>query len=276
MRRLEEALHDLAEQDRPIATDELINRVERDLTSESADARVVSMRETHPTGETSEQLLPLSRRWNPIAAAAVVAGAVILFVGLPLLLLRGDSPVADEPVTEVPVSTTETDIVSTTVAVPETTSAPEVTGTERPIIEVTFDGEGCSVTGPTSVPAAAGQAFLLTNDSDIGVTLRVARIRYDHFDALAAAKPGVKFETFDDLVTLYETDPAAISEYWLLQEERLSFDPEHYPDIERADNQVIDVRLLGSSRGEDAIHVTSIALDRTWFCGPLEVTAAEF
>jgi len=175
-----------------------------------------------------------------------------------LTLMACDDGSIDTTMIETSLTTTET--TSTTVA-PTTTVTTQATDLPRPIIEVTFDGEKCSVTGPTSVPARVGQAFVLTNNSGIGARLHVASI---HSEA-----------TYDGLVSMNEagdSGPPTVADF--LGAEHFSFAPEHYPAVDLADNQSLNVRLL--TYGQDAIFVESTALNQIWLCAPLEVTAIEF
>ncbi len=111
MRRLEDVLRDLAEQDQQLSTDELITRIEQGLSG-GVDSSVVAMprRSTMETIERTTQMEPKRRR-NPVAVTAGAAVLLLLIVGLPLLLLRGgDSAVIDEPTTtQAPVTTTVPD-----------------------------------------------------------------------------------------------------------------------------------------------------------------------
>jgi hypothetical protein len=75
MRRLEDVLRDLAEQDQQLSTDELITRIEQGLSGR-VDSSVVAMpgRSNVETIERTTQMEP-KRRWNPVAVT--VAAAVL-------------------------------------------------------------------------------------------------------------------------------------------------------------------------------------------------------
>jgi hypothetical protein len=120
MRRLEEVLHDLAEQDERLPTNELITRIERRLSGESDVPVVVEARlemDTHSDTPRTQR-----RRWAPVAVAAGAALLVLLAVGLPVLLLSGDESIVAEPSTTTVASTT---VVPTTT--PPTTVQPTPT-----------------------------------------------------------------------------------------------------------------------------------------------------
>jgi hypothetical protein len=109
MRRLEEVLHDLAEQDERLPTGELITRIERGLFSEG-DLMVVA------TDGRSAMDAPLNtrqdRRKISILVAAGAALLMLIVVGLPILLFGGESIIADQVATTVAPT-----LPSTTVAV---------------------------------------------------------------------------------------------------------------------------------------------------------------
>jgi len=201
-------------------------------------------------------LAPTRNRVGRGVLIAVTAGVLLLLVvGLPLLLSSSQSDRAIEP------SVTTIPSVTTTVRTAPTTTT--MVDAHRPIIEVVFDGENCSVTaGPTSVPARAGQAFVLTDNSGIGARLHVGRIMRDDLP-------------YDALVRLNEIPggPSIMSRYFVFSE-YFSFAPEHYPAIDLADNQSLSVLLL--TDGPYAMYVESTTLNRIWLCAPLEVTAVEF
>ena len=101
MRRLEEVLHDLAEQDERLPTSELITRIDRNLSGESGFPVVVidgrSEMDAHKDTRQNQR-----RRWTPALVAAGAALLVLLAVGLPILFFNaGESIVADQPATTV-------------------------------------------------------------------------------------------------------------------------------------------------------------------------------
>jgi hypothetical protein len=108
MRRLEDVLRDLAEQDDRLSTDELITRIEQGLSGR-VDSSVVALPE-RPTMDTIEPIIKTKpSRWNPFSVTAGVAALLLLVVGLPLLIFRGgESVVVDAPTTtQAPVTTTQ-------------------------------------------------------------------------------------------------------------------------------------------------------------------------
>ncbi len=84
MRRLEEALHDLAAQDERLATSELITRIERHLSGER-DSTVVALpgRSATDTHENTRQAH--RRRWAPAVIAAGAALLVLIVASVPIL-----------------------------------------------------------------------------------------------------------------------------------------------------------------------------------------------
>lgn len=125
MRRLEEVLHDLAEQDERLPTSDLITRIERHLSGES-DLPVVVIdgrleMDAHKNTRQAQR-----RRWAPALVAAGAALLVLLVVGLPILFFNGDeSIVADQSTTTV-ASTTVPPTTAAPTTVPATTVAPAV------------------------------------------------------------------------------------------------------------------------------------------------------
>ncbi len=118
MRRLEDLLHDLAEQDERLPTSELITRIERGLSSEGVlTVATMDGRSAMDAQENTRQ----DRRRIPMMVAAGAALLVLIVVGLPILLLgSGDSEVVGQSTSVV--STTST---STTTTIPGITVATE-------------------------------------------------------------------------------------------------------------------------------------------------------
>ena len=181
-------------------------------------------------------------------------------VGLVMLLLvAACSGGATEEATTSPA--TEPTVVTTTTSAPATTVSTSTAEPSSGVVEVIFDGVGCTVAGPPTVPAGTRIFFVLTNNSDIDtadLTLYVARLLDGH--------------EFQDLLDLQAEVGGPPNYYprqeWLVTELR-DLDPEAASGVEVADNQILDVRIL--TEGEDAIYVGDY---RLWFCAPLEVTGA--
>jgi hypothetical protein len=129
MRRLEEVLHDLAEQDERLPTSELITRIERGLSGEGVST-VATMdgRSAMDAQENTRQ----DRRRMPMMVAAGAALLVLIVVGLPILLFGGgDSEVVGQPTTTVALTATTvppTSVVSTSAPTPITEGSPSVQG----------------------------------------------------------------------------------------------------------------------------------------------------
>lgn len=124
MRRLEDVLHDLAEQDERLPTGELITRIERGLSSEGG----LTVATTDGTSamdapENTRQ----DRRKIPILVTTGAALLALIVIGLPILLIRGGESIIADQVT----TTVAPNISSTTVAVlpseTPTTTAPTTT-----------------------------------------------------------------------------------------------------------------------------------------------------
>lgn len=168
MRRLEELLHDLAEQDRRLPTNELITRIERRLSDENDVPVIVEARlemDTHSNTPRTQR-----RRWAPAVVAAGAALLVLLAVGLPILFFGGGDSVVvaerDEPANETGTTTTQAPPSTAATATTEPSLAGALEGLAaakgsvstttpegRPIIPMTltFDGESCTFDGPTEL-----------------------------------------------------------------------------------------------------------------------------
>jgi hypothetical protein len=135
MRRLEEILHDLAEQDERLPTSELITRIERRLSSENGFPVVAidgrSEMDTHKNTRQTQL-----RRWAPALVAAGAALLVLLIVGLPILFFNDDeSIVADQSTTTVTSTTVPTATAAPTTLPPTITTLPT---TVAPAVVVPF------------------------------------------------------------------------------------------------------------------------------------------
>lgn len=99
MRQLEETLLLLAGQDQPVDPDQLIHRIEQDLSAE--DVPVVAwderrMAQTNKRTRLETQPRPSSKAW----VVAVAAAAIVAAIGIPLWLVPGAEPevIVSEPV----------------------------------------------------------------------------------------------------------------------------------------------------------------------------------
>lgn len=148
MRPLDEVLQDLADQDERLATNELINRIERRLADPS-DTPVVESdwRAGKDADESSGS--PRRRHGIPAVVAAGAALLVLIAVGLPILLLSGGESIAERAVERRAETTTlEATATTTTYGTTLTAVPPEIwTGPDRPI---------ALTLGPASVPAEEG------------------------------------------------------------------------------------------------------------------------
>jgi hypothetical protein len=137
---------------------------------------------------------------------------------------------------------------------PSPTLEPTNTNTPEPIeitFEVTFDGKGCTVSGPTEVPIG-DYSFLLNNTSDSRVKLVVGQLLDGH--------------SFQDLVDL-QTEPGDnfMIEPWMSK-------PFYYTK---------DHRIYFVSLDEAGEHVISISVYNhvgIWLCIPFQVieTSAKY
>ena len=156
--------------------------------------------------------------------------------------------------TEIPTTTsTEEPIATPTkIAKPTITSTPKPTNTDLPPtstphtidFEVTFDGNGCTVSGPTEVPIG-DYSFLLNNVSDRKVKLVVGQLLDGH--------------TFQDMLDL-QTEPGDIFdiEPWMSK-------PFYYTK----DHKIYSVSL--DEAGEHVISISVYNHVAIWLCIPFQV-----
>lgn len=136
------------------------------------------------------------------------------------------------------------------------TPASEPTGeTESEIIEVTFDGNECTVAGPTEVPPG-DHAFVLTDVSDLGAVL-FARVMVDG-------------HTYQDALDA-EEEAGGPGSYWLrpswAADAPVDLDP---PEIDLADNQQLLASTLFAGNHFVALYTTT-GPELIWLCAPLDV-----
>ena len=158
--------------------------------------------------------------------------------------------------TEIPTTTNtkEPIVTPTKIVKPTITSTPKPTNTDLPPtsksqsieieFEVTFDGNGCTVSGPTEVPIG-DYSFLLNNVSGRRVKLVVTQLLDGH--------------TFQDLVDL-QTEPGDTYgiETWMSQ-------PFYYTK----DHKIYTVSL--DEAGEHAIVISEDKHVGIWHCVPFQV-----
>ena len=150
---------------------------------------------------------------------------------------------------EVPTATkvTSTNALQPTISTPPklmNTDLPPTATTHAIDFEVTFDGNGCTVSGPTEVPIG-DYSFLLNNVSSRRVKLIVAQLLDGH--------------TFQDLVDL-QTEPGDTYgiEPWMSQ-------PFYYTK----DHKIYTVSL--DEAGEHAIVISEYKHVGIWHCVPFQV-----
>lgn len=219
----------------------------------------------------SEAVVPARTRFlrlrGPLTATATAA-VILLLVTIATISLRSETSS-----TAVPAATTYTTVD------PAPLSAPDPW---ENVIEVTFDGQECAVTGPTSVPAGVGQPFVLTNKSGLQVKLEVGRTEgRTTFAELAEMQRAAGGFVYFDEDRMFER----------LWPEAFSFDREVRPAIDLADNQHLYVFSL--TFGTDVPYLVTNTVpvltqpgsvadgdpatpDGYWFCGQIQVTAIEF
>ena len=172
-------------------------------------------------------------------------GLKILFIIIISLLTVGCSSTIDTP-TPIPPTTP-----------PEPTATAEPTPSPEPEgIVVTFDGRGCTVTGPTELPVG-DQPFILIDNSDQEVDLWVSRL--------------LDGKTLGDLIA----DQSAPGVWWPAPEwveySRLTSGPLRNRQGEgEIWNYLVDVE------GDYFIYVGHHTPEKKslWFCAPLTVVAA--
>jgi hypothetical protein len=158
--------------------------------------------------------------------------------------------------TEIPTTTNTKEPIATPTKIvkPTITSTPKPTNTDLSLpsnsqsieieFEVTFDGNGCTVSGPPEVPIG-DYSFLLNNVSGRRVKLVVAQLLDGH--------------TFQDLVDLQSEpgDPFAI-EPWMSK-------PFYYTK----DHKIYTVFL--DEAGEHGIAIGEYNHVNSWLCAPFQV-----
>ena len=118
-------------------------------------------------------------------------------------------------------------------------------------VEITFDGNNCTVTGPTSLSVGEHQ-FFLNNLSGKNFGFWVSRLKGDHtFQDLLdeQGEPGQYYLSLTNWVTLSATT-----------------------EFEYGENGQSIYTIYLSSEGEYAIYLfDSAAHEETWLCAPLQV-----
>jgi len=127
-----------------------------------------------------------------------------------------------------------------------------LTGCSADKVEITFDGNNCTVTGPTSLPVGEHQ-FFLNNLSGKNFGFWVSRLKGDHtFQDLLDEQggPGRYYLALTNWVTLSSTT-----------------------EFEYGKNGQLIYTIYLGSEGNYAIYLyDSAAHEETWLCAPLQVT----
>ena len=139
---------------------------------------------------------------------------------------------------------TATQVTPTKIVKPTNTDLPPTSTPHTIDFEVTFDGNGCTVSGPTEVPIG-DYSFLLNNTSDSRVKLVVGQLLDGH--------------TFQDLVDL-QTEPGDnfMIESWMSK-------PFYYTK----DHKIYTVSL--DEAGEHVISISVYNHVAIWLCVPFQV-----
>ena len=124
-------------------------------------------------------------------------------------------------------------------------------------LRVMFDGEGCSVTGPSAIRSGE-TLFILEDRTDFGASLYVSGLHDGH--------------TYQEMVELSEAAGGPGSYYpkpaWVENQRRIHLPPSE--EIVLADNETFASFFLKA--GPNSVYV--YADGGLWFCGPLEVMEA--
>ena len=241
---------------------------------EAPDMRAdIEQRISSPMAATLEplrQARPRSPQWRGPLVAAATAAAILLVVTVAITALRS------EP--------TSTIAPAGTIAPTEAAVDPAPISAADPwegVIQVTFDGQECTVTGPTSVPAGVGQPFVLTNTSERRVKLEVGSLFGIMFSELTELQDADDGFYYPDLDYTYQ---------WV-SPEAVSFDRDARSAIDLDENQRLEVYSL--TFGTDVAYLRTNAIpvltqpgsaaegglltpEGYWFCGQIEVSAIEF
>jgi hypothetical protein len=242
---------------------------------EAPDMRAdIEQRISSQAGTTLEPLRPerpRSPQWQgPLVAAATAAAILLVVVMAAIAALRSEPTPTVVPAATIP--PTDISVDSTTIPATDPWDG---------VIEVTFDGQQCVVSGPPSVPAGVGQPFVFTNTSEQLVDFEVGSLHGITFSELAA------MQNAED--GFYYPDPDYT--YQWVGREAFSFDRDVRPAIDLADNQRLYVFSL--TFGTDVPYLVTNTVpvltqpgsaadgdlgtpEGYWFCGQIEVTAIEF
>ena len=213
---------------------------------------------------------PRSPWWRGPLTAAATATAILLMVAIAAIALRSEPTSTVAPAATI--APTDASVDSTTISTADPWDG---------VIEVTFDGQECLVSGPRSVPAGVGQPFVLTNTSGLVAELEVGSLQGISFSELAEMQRAAGGFVYDVEDRMWE---------WLWPE-AFSFDREDRPVIDLADNQRLEVRSL--TFGTDVVYLVTNSIpvltepgsatdgdlatpDGYWFCGQIDVTPIEF
>jgi hypothetical protein len=138
------------------------------------------------------------------------------------------------------------------------TPTSESTGeTESEIIEVTFDGNECTVAGPTELPPWDHHAFVLTDASDLGAVLFARKLTGGH--------------TYQDVLDAQE-EAGGPGSYWRRPSWVASAlgRPDLF-EVDLADNQgLVAVTLEPGNHYFLALYTTT-GPEGIWLCAPVDV-----
>ena len=183
---------------------------------------------------------------------------VALALGLALIVVAGCGPSA-QPIPPTPTSTslpTPTPLPPTPTPMPPTPTPLPPTPTPMPPtpmpIVVTFDGNECTVSGPTELPTGE-HSFLLKDLSGQGQYLYVSRL--------------LDGKTFQDVLDL-QSEPGVYypKPSWVVYAPRR-------PTERIAEGEHVYTFIL-NKEGEYAIYLGTSSPSSLWFCAPLKVMEA--
>lgn len=209
------------------------------------------------TRETTEKKSGPRRRRRAAWAFGAAFALVVAVIGVTAVLLSGGEETAIQVTTTVtPTSPTTTSAREEAAAPVDTAATSEPTGeTESEIIEVTFDGNECTFSGPTEVPPG-DHAFVLTDVSDLGAVLFARRL--------------VDPYTYQHVLNAQEKAGGPGS-YWprppWVRNAVLDDDP---PEIDLAENQQLLATTLRPANYSVALYTTT-GPELIWLCAPLDV-----
>lgn len=182
---------------------------------------------------------------------------------------------------------------STTTLTPMSDPATTTTATDW-LMQVEFDGNWCTVNGPTDIPNGTVVPIVFTNSSDLLVDFAVARLSdhgiggapapYGDYDELQRATGGVIWDTTNVWDATYEVRPDRPAEW--LWNDLLWFDRDSAIVLapQLAENQTLKFYRLAYPADEHLVYVSgpgefdtqlSLTPEGYWFCAPIHVTTSD-